>query len=89
MCVGAIPLVTPSGAMSEKIGSDRDISVLHSPDFLDSSLKEGKEFDNWVSGIIEKLKKRDSEENIDRKECYDWYEKYNWNSIAKKWMSLF
>jgi glycosyltransferase involved in cell wall biosynthesis len=64
MACNCIPVVTPSGAMHEKLvkacfisENTKECSELFSKDYMDTSLKEGPEFDAWVSEIIKTLKR--------------------------------
>ena len=102
MAAGTIPVVSPAGAMFEKINSlDPDIglgsdynsekSALVTSDLtenLDTSLKEGPEFDKWVQNIIEKLKNNVSEQNI-IKMSQETNVKYNWYTISDNWIKYF
>lgn len=87
MLFGCIPVVTPSGAMAEKLGIDRQIAKLVN-DKLDYSLEEGSEFDSWVKAIILRLKKTRTDE--ERKIISDYAnEQYSWKLIVNKWLKYF
>jgi glycosyltransferase involved in cell wall biosynthesis len=80
MACGCTPLVTPSGAMAEKIGlPESECSILHS---LDYSLTEGPEFNAWVADIIEKMTLR----NFSEKSTI--YNNYSWTNVSDKWIKL-
>lgn len=81
MSAGAIPVVTPSGAMSEKIGIDFQCAT--ESNSIDSSLKEGELFNSYVHSLIRVLKseRKDIEKmktNVDKM--------YNWQIIADQWI---
>ncbi len=84
---GCIPIVTPSGAMAEKIGSNLQMAKLESRE-IDYSLEDGPEFKNFVKSAIVILKKPRSD--LFRKQISQIAnEKYNWDVIVKKWIEEF
>lgn len=82
LSAGCIPIVSNSGAMSEKIGMDGHVEKMIN-DKLDYSLSEGPLFDEFVEQVIKELKNPQK----DRKK-YDTTS-YDWNIVVKKWIDLF
>jgi glycosyltransferase involved in cell wall biosynthesis len=82
LSAGCIPVVSNSGAMSEKIGTTEHSEKMIN-DKLDYSLNEGPLFDEFVERVIKELKNPQK----DRKK-YNMTN-YDWNEIVKKWIDLF
>jgi len=78
-----IPIVSKVGALSEKLTKEVYLGGIILPNDFDTSLKEGPEFDKWVSDIIETMSN-----NVSNNNYGDIYSKYNWASIANRWMNL-
>lgn len=91
MASGACPVVSSAGAMAEKIGAIGNFlesSIINSGTLnnIDSSLKEGQDFDNWVQNIVLKLK--DNERDNERIKMSEMtYKNYNWKTIVDKWIN--
>lgn len=84
MSYGCIPIVTPSGAIAEKIGTTGQMAKLESFG-IDYSLEDGADFKNFVKSVISILKKP----RMDRELISSMAnEKYSWESVSKKWMEL-
>jgi glycosyltransferase involved in cell wall biosynthesis len=82
---GCIPIVTPSGAIAEKIGVSTQMAKLESKG-IDYSLEEGPEFDKFVKSAIAILKKpRMSRKSISSLAN----DRYSWKSVAEKWINEF
>ncbi len=85
MSAGCIPVVTPSGAMAEKIGYPTQVAKLTN-DTIDYSLSSGDEFNKFVDNIIVNLRQK----NINRERiANDTNKKYNWETITDQWIKLF
>lgn len=87
MSAGCIPVCTPAGSISEKLGIDRQIAKLKH-DSIDYSLEEGRDFDNFVKAVIAVL--NDSTRDSRREEISEYANSmYSWNKIAKEWIAEF
>jgi glycosyltransferase involved in cell wall biosynthesis len=82
MSYGCIPIVTPSGAMAEKIGTTGQMAKSESFG-IDYSLEDGPEFTNFVKSVIDILKKPRINREIISSIAN---EKYSWDSVCKKWI---
>jgi glycosyltransferase involved in cell wall biosynthesis len=85
MAFGCIPIVTPSGAIAEKIGSNIQMAKLESRE-IDYSLEDGPEFKNFVKSVIITLKKPRMDRSILSSMANN---KYSWNKISKQWIKEF
>ncbi len=87
MSAGAVPLVTPAGAMAEKMGIKFQCAQNVSNNVsIDSSLESGTLFDNYVKEVIKTLKN-------ERKNTHEMQrntnEKYNWSTVTDQWVKYF
>jgi glycosyltransferase involved in cell wall biosynthesis len=85
MSAGCIPICTPSGAIAEKLGINKQMAKLESTQ-LDYSLEEGPDFDLFVKGVVQILKGPRTNTNSLKKYAND---KYSWEIVSKKWMDKF
>jgi glycosyltransferase involved in cell wall biosynthesis len=84
MAAGCIPIVTPSGAMADKIGSDKQFSNDHFK--IDYSLEPGKQFDEFVEVTIHILSNSDKfDRNLIKKKA----EEYSIEKVVDKWIEKF
>jgi glycosyltransferase involved in cell wall biosynthesis len=85
MSFGCIPVVTPSGAISEKLGIDQQYAKTIATE-IDYSLEDGVLFNKFVKSTIHILKKPRPDRMAISTIAND---KYNWETISKKWMEQF
>jgi glycosyltransferase involved in cell wall biosynthesis len=79
---GSTPLVTPSGAMVEKLGLNEQICKMVG-DRLDYSLRVGDDyFDQYLNDVLNALKSEKMKLEYD-------VEMYNWSIVGAKWVGLF
>jgi glycosyltransferase involved in cell wall biosynthesis len=83
MYYGCIPVVSPSGAISEKIRSKRQYAKLFSADY-DYSLESGPEFDTIINYVIKVL----TSPRPDRKQISDYARNYEWDRVCGKWEKI-
>lgn len=83
MSFGCIPIVTPSGAIAEKIGSNEQFAKLSNMQ-IDYSLEDGPEFNNFVKSAIDILKKPRIDRSILSTIANDIY---SWHSVVQEWIS--
>ena len=84
MSAGCIPVCTPSGAMAEKLGINKQMAKLINNE-LDYSSKDDIDFDNFVKSVILILKNPDRDNQ--RQSIIKYAnEKYNWDTIGKLWI---
>ena len=81
---GCIPVVTPSGAVAEKLGIGEQYAHLTGSQ-IDYSLEEGPEFDKFVKAVVKVLKTPRSDQY--RTSLADYANaKYDWGSVVKQWI---
>ena len=86
---GAIPVTTDFGAFDEsvkygvKIKSDKTKDTWAKPYQFSFGIEDEKKQKEWVDAVVKILK----EPMKDRKEMIQWTEQFNWNLIAKKWLT--
>ncbi len=73
---GCIPIVSPSGALSEKMGYNEDISILIN-DNIDYSLSSGDIFNNMIDCII------------NDKTVKTNYTPLTWDEVCEEWVKIF
>lgn len=84
MSAGAVPVVTPAGAMAEKMSIK--FQCAQNVSNIDSSLESGALFDNYVKEVIKTLKnERKNTDSMQKKTN----EKYNWSTITDQWVKYF
>jgi glycosyltransferase involved in cell wall biosynthesis len=89
MSAGAIPIVTPSGAMAEKMGINDQISHSTRTDKqIDTSLENSEYFNQYVSEIIKTLKISDNMDPTRLQITKTANSLYNWEYIGSKWNKL-
>ncbi len=88
MSFGCVPIVTASGAMSEKMGFDKQIAKTIVTG-IDSSLEfndeSNDEFNAFIKLAIDTLKNP----RPDRKLICDSASKYDWGMVSKQWINQF
>jgi len=85
MLYGCVPICTPSGAISEKIGSKIQMEILLNNQ-IDYSLEDGPEFKKFVKSVITILKNPRPDRNMISNLAKN---RYNWDKIAHQWISNF
>lgn len=85
MSAGAIPMVTPSGAISEKMGIRRGQVAKNGVYGIDSSLEDGEYFNKFVEAVVNSLKQKEREREDIIKYANN---NYNWGSIGKTWIQI-
>lgn len=85
MSAGAIPIVTPCGAMAEKMNIKAQMAT--NEHRLDSSFPDGEQFKYFVNAVIEQLQNvnKDEQRNL-VKQTADL--KYSWSTIVEKWTEV-
>ncbi len=86
MFYGCVPICTPSGAMAEKLSTNKQYAKNCSS--IDYSLEEGDDFDSFVKAAITLLKKQRNESLVEDISIYA-QNNYSMTSVVEKWISLF
>ena len=87
MSAGCIPIVTPAGAMAEKMGSNVNMANATNNGQVDTSLEDGDYFNQFVQAVVKALNAGDTLEQRQNL-IIQANQKYNWDHIVAKWMQV-
>jgi glycosyltransferase involved in cell wall biosynthesis len=85
MSAGCIPVVSPAGAMSEKMNFSKQITKMSNNE-IDYSVSSGPAFDTFIDETLEIMKNNNTDREFLAKRANSMY---NWGHIASNWIKLF